>query len=96
MSTKVIVRGGNVRSVIPRRSPQWYRPLVAGLFGFLGGIYFVYTGDTLSWRVEALGGDPLLPVRALFDLHPLLGLTLFTATAFGVVWFEQYLERKYD
>lgn len=74
------------------RSFQWYKPLLAALSGFLGGVYFTYTGESLSWRADTFGGDPLLPVQALFDIHPLLGIGFFTAGAFGLVWAGQSLE----
>jgi hypothetical protein len=76
-----------------RRS--WIRPWIAGLFGLLGGVYFTYTGETLSWRLEALGGDPFLPVSLLFEIHPLLGIAFFAVGAFGAVRIGQYLEHRY-
>ena len=74
-------------------TPGWYRPILGGLFGFLGGVYFMYTGNSLSWR--AGGDDPLLPMEALFDIHPLFGLTIFTAVGFGIGWLEWRLESRY-
>lgn len=71
----------------------WYdrsSPWIGALFGCFGGIYTAITGDYLSWRTS---GDPLLPMAALFDIHPLLGVAVFTLIGFGAGWTLRWTER---
>jgi len=77
-----------------QNSIGWFRLALGTLFGFLGGVYFMYTGESLSWRADAVPGDgPLLPVGALFDIHPVVGLALFTAVGFGAGWLHLLFDR---
>jgi len=77
-----------------RRSLPWYRrssPWIGALSGFGGGVYYAYTGNSLG----RASGDPLLPVGVLFDIHPLVGIILFTLLGFSAGWVLRYVERKY-
>lgn len=65
----------------------WFRIALATAFGFVGGVYFMYTGGSLSWRASAFPDDePLLPVDVLFDIHPVVGLGFFTLGGFVLGW----------
>lgn len=80
--------------VSDRNGIGWFRLALGTLFGFLGGVYFMYTGESLSWRADAVpGDDPLLPVGALFDIHPVVGLAFFTAVGFGAGWLHLLFDR---
>jgi H+/Cl- antiporter ClcA len=65
-------------------------PWIGALFGLFGGIYTALTGDYLTWRTY---GDPLLPMNALFDSHPLLGIAVFTLIGFAAGWIIRWIER---
>jgi hypothetical protein len=79
----------------PRSSLPWYHrlsPWLGGLFGFLGALYTISTGEYLSWRM--IGEEPLLPMDTLFEVYPLLGIAVFTVVGFSIGWLERYLGRR--
>ncbi|WP_254840100.1 hypothetical protein [Natronomonas marina] len=67
-----------------------WSPWIGALFGLFGGIYTALTGDYLTWRVY---GDPVLPMDALFDIHPLLGIAVFILIGFAAGWIIRLLDR---
>jgi len=75
---------------------RWYHrksTWICGGFGFVAGLYFLATGDTLRWPAGI--GDPIFSVYTLFDVHPLLGLGVLTAGGFAVGWLEWHVERRF-
>ena len=73
----------------PGRSPSWLRrlyPWAFALLGFFGATVYYFTGS-FFFR------EPMLPVDALFGVHPAFGFFVYTVVGWVTGWLIRAIDR---